>query len=230
MEGGGQHTVRNKSLIPAERIKDRILLIRGQKVLLDFQLAELYGVEARALNQAVKRNSERFPEDFTFQLSEEETALVMRPQTETAAGPNSSQSVTSSAASSSEATITHLDPSSQFVTGSRKHRGLAYRPHAFTEQGVAMLSSVLRSLRAIQVNIAIMRTFVALRRMLASHVELARKLEILEGKYDAQFKVVFDAIRELMAESKPRPRREIGFHTIRRAPPAQPKSRKAISS
>lgn len=225
----GPNTVRNKRLISAERIEKRILLIRGQKVLLDFQLAELYGVEARALNQAVKRNSERFPEDFMFQLSEEETALVMRPSIVAISGLNSSQSVRSSTGYLPESTRAHSD-SSQFATNSRKHRGLAYRPYAFTEQGVAMLSSVLRSPRAIQVNIAIMRTFVALRRLLASHAELARKLEILERKYDAQFKVVFDAIREMMADSRPRPRGEIGFHTLRRESPAQPKSRKAISS
>ncbi len=229
MENRGQHTVRDRRLPPAERIEDRILLIRGQKVLLDFQLAELYGVEARALNQAVKRNSERFPEDFTFQLSEEETAVMMRPSLAAASGSNSSQSVTSPAASSPASTRAFA-VSSRFVTDSRKHRGLVYRPYAFTEQGVAMLSSVLRSPRAIQVNVAIMRTFVALRRMLASHAELARKLEILERKYDAQFKVVFDAIRELMADSKPRPRGEIGFHTLRRESPVQSKSRKAISS
>ncbi len=164
-------------VIPTERITQAILLIRGQKVMLDGDLAELYEVEIRALNQAVKRNIERFPEDFMFQLTAEEAARLR----------------------------------SQFVTlkaGRGEHR--KYLPHAFTEQGVAMLSSVLRSQRAIHVNIEIMRAFVRLREMLASNAELARKLAALERKYDAQFKVVFDAIRELMAppESK---RRRIGF-------------------
>jgi hypothetical protein len=202
------------SLIPASRIERRILLLRGQKVMLDFDLAELYEVEARSLNQAVKRNIERFPGDFMFQLSKEETVLVMRPPIETASDLNSSQTVMSSPAGSSKSTGSLPSNSSPFVTSSRKHRGLAYRPYAFTEQGVAMLSSVLNSPRAVQVNIAIMRAFVQLRQMLGTNVELARKLAALEKKYDAQFRVVFDAIRELMDDAKPRQRRrEIGFHT-----------------
>ena len=170
------------NLIPVERIERRILLLRGQKVMLDFQLAELYEVETKALNQAVKRNIERFPSDFMFQLSEEEMKLVLR---------------------------------SQIVTLKRGQH-LKYSPFAFTEQGVAMLSSVLRSPRAVLVNIAIMRTFAQLRQMLASNADLARKLAALEDKYDEQFKVVFDAIRELMAKPDPiRPKhgRQIGFHS-----------------
>jgi hypothetical protein len=200
------------NLIPAERIERRILLQRGQKVMLDFQLAELYEVEARSLNQAVKRNLERFPEDFMFRLSESETRQILR-QVVTAASPlNSSQFVMSSDPQDAAAQVAAAN-SSPIVTRSRRRRGLAYRPYAFTEQGVAMLSGVLRSPRAIQVNIAIMRTFVQLRRILASHADLARKLEALEKKYDAKFRVVFDALRELMAEKR-RPRREIGFHTL----------------
>jgi len=200
------------NLIPAERIERRILLLRGQKVMLDFELAELYGVEARTLNQAVKRNGDRFPKDFMFQLTEEETQLIMRSRIVTASSVNSSQTVMSSG-------VSHWQPTeplplnwSQTVTGSKRHRGLSYRPFAFTEQGVAMLSSVLRSPRAVQVNIAIMRTFVQLRQMLASSAELSGKLAALESKYDQQFKVVFDAIRELMSDKK-LPKREIGFHT-----------------
>jgi hypothetical protein len=174
--------------LQAER---RILFIRGQKVMLDFDLADLYGVEARALNQAVKRNAERFPEDFMFQLSEEE------------AGQLRSQIVI--------AHETGEENSSQTVMSSRKHRGARYRPYAFTEQGVAMLSSVLRSPRAVQVNIAIMRAFVRLRELLLTNADLARKLDAMERKYDAQFKVVFDAIRQLMTPPDP-PRRRIGFH------------------
>ncbi len=200
------------SLIPATRIERRILLLRGQKVMLDFDLAELYGVQAKVLNQAVKRNSERFPEDFVFRLTKEETLLVMRTET-----GNSSQSVTSPNETVVKPTGSSALNWSQSVTSSRmKHRGLAYRPYAFTEQGVAMLSSVLGSRRAVQVNIAIMRTFVQLRQMLAAHAGLARKLAALERNYDKQFRVVFDAIRELMSDKKaPRkaPRREIGFHT-----------------
>jgi hypothetical protein len=164
-----------KALIPLEVIEQRILLIRGQKVMLSTHLAELYDVETRVLNQAVKRNISRFPEDFMFQLNISEAEQLV----------------------------------SQNVIPHKKYFGGSL-PYAFTEQGVAMLSSVLNSERAINVNIEIMRTFVRLRRILASHAGLARKLDALEKKYDAQFKVVFDAIRELMKppESKKRP---IGF-------------------
>jgi len=160
--------------VPMERIRQAILLVRGQKVMLDRDLAALYGVETRVLNQAVKRNASRFPADFMLELTREEIRNI-----------------------------------SQFVICSTvKH---APKVYAFTEQGVAMLSSVLRSERAILVNVAIMRTFVQLRQLLASHEDLARKLAELEGKYDAQFKVVFDAIRQLMTPPS-RPRRAIGFH------------------
>ena len=169
--------VNKKSLIPVDRIEKAILLIRGQKVMLDADLAELYGVETRVLVQAVKRNLERFPEDFMFQLNKDDVDFLR----------------------------------SQIVT-LKKGRGQhsKYLPYAFTEQGVAMLSSVLRSRRAIQVNIEIMRAFIGLRQMLASHVELARKLDALEKKYDAQFKQVFEAIRQLMTPPEPK-RRPIGF-------------------
>lgn len=191
------------NLIPAERIERRILLLRGQKVMLDFQLAELYGVPTKVLNQAVKRNLERFPEDFMFQLSAEEMRMVSR-----------SQIVTLDSKNASKAQKNEGNPRSQIVT-LESGQNLKYAPYAFTEQGVAMLSSVLRSPRAVQVNITIMRTFVQLRQMLASSAELAGKLAALEAKYDKQFKVVFDAIRELMSDkqtAKP-PKREIGFHT-----------------
>ena len=165
------------SLVPVERIERAILLIRGKKVMLDADLASLYGVETRVLVQAVRRNLGRFPEDFMFQLSKEEVDFLR----------------------------------SQIVTLKRgRGQHSKYLPYAFTEQGVAMLSSVLRSPRAIQVNIEIMRAFVLLRQMLASHAELARKLDALEQKYDAQFKAVFDAIRQLMAPPEPK-RRPIGF-------------------
>ncbi len=167
----------DKSLIPAERIEKSILLIRQQKVMLDADLAELYGVETKVLVQAVKRNIERFPADFMFQLNREEAKFLR----------------------------------SQFVT-LEMGRGQysKYPTYAFTEQGVAMLSSVLRSQRAVQVNIEIMRTFIRLRRMLASDAELARKLNELEKKYDAQFQEVFEAIRQLMTPPEPK-RRSIGF-------------------
>jgi hypothetical protein len=156
------------------KIESAILFLRGQKVMLDRDLAALYGVETRALNQAVRRNIRRFPPDFMFSLSRDEIR-------------NISQIVTCS-------TIKH-----------------AKNVFAFTEQGVAMLSSVLNSERAIQVNVLIMRTFLRLRRLLATHEDLARKLEELEQKYDRQFAVVFEAIRELMAPLDPR-RKQIGFH------------------
>lgn len=192
------------SLIPTERIERRILLLRGQKVLLDVHLAELYEVEVRTLNQSVRRNIERFPEDFMFQLTEAEMELVLR-----------SQIVISNPEIDGEPAQTCGIPRSQTVISKpgQGSGGRRYRPLAFTEQGVAMLSSVLRSPRAIAVNIAVMRAFVQLRQMLASNTELARKLAALEAKYDAQFKVVFDAIRELMSPDKVAHRREIGFHT-----------------
>ena len=163
------------AILPAETIESQILLIRGHKVMLSSHLAALYGVEPRALVQAVKRNRERFPKDFMFQLSAREFAVLK------------SQIVISS------------------WGGARRAS-----PYAFTEQGVAMLSSVLRSKRAVLVNIQIMRTFVRLRRLLASHAELQRRLDDLEKKYDKQFKVVFDAIRELM-EPPEKPKKRIGF-------------------
>ncbi len=172
------------TLVPPERIERSILLIHGHKVMLDRDLAYLYGVSTKVLNQAVKRHKDRFPEDFMFQLTMEEARIWW---TEVRDG----------------------GLRSQFVTLKRGQH-IKYRPYAFTEHGILMLSSVLNSERAVQVNIEIMRAFVRLRRMLASHSDLARKLEALEKKYDAQFKVVFDAIRQLMAppESKKRP---IGF-------------------
>ncbi|MFO1477995.1 MAG: ORF6N domain-containing protein [Verrucomicrobiota bacterium] len=179
----------------------RVHWIRHEKVILDFDLASLYGVEARALNQAVKRNSDRFPDDFMFRLTPTEAEEIRN---------RGSQAVTPSPVTPSN--------SSQTVMSSRKHRGHAYLPYAFTEQGVAMLSSVLRSSRAVQVNIAIMRTFVQLRRLMDSNRELARRIDVLEQKYDDQFRVVFDAIKRLIAEDrvrKSRPHREIGFHAIR---------------
>jgi hypothetical protein len=159
------------------KIERRIFLVRGQKVMLDADLAALYRVPTKSLNLAVKRNRDRFPEDFMFQLTDDEVAGLRF----------------------------------HFETSKRGRGGRRYLPYAFTEQGVAMLSSVLRSSRAVQVNIAIMRTFVRLREMLLSNADLARKLADLENKYDAQFKVVFDAIRELMLPPDP-PRRKIGFH------------------
>ena len=177
-----------------ENLAPLICFIRGEKVLLDTDLAVLYGVEARALNQAVARNRNRFPDDFMFQVSEEEYEQIR------------SRFVTASDDKNRN--------SSQSVMSPRKHRGLAYRPYAFTEQGIAMLSSVLRSPRAVEVNIAIMRTFVQLRRLMDSNRDLARKIEAMEMKYDEQFAVVFDAIKQLIAddqERKAKPKRPIGF-------------------
>ncbi|MEK7621886.1 MAG: ORF6N domain-containing protein [Patescibacteria group bacterium] len=163
------------SIVPLERIDQAIFLIRGHKIMLDRDLAALYGVKAIALRQQIKRNRSRFPEDFMFQLSKEEVALLV----------------------------------SQNVIPSRHSLG-GFLPYAFTQEGVAMLSSVLRSSIAVHVNIAIMRAFVRLRQLLTTNADLARKLAELENKYDAQFKVVFDAIRKLMIppELKHRP---IGF-------------------
>jgi hypothetical protein len=162
------------SLIPVERIEGSILLIRGQKVILDKDLATLYQVSTTNLNKAVSRNLGRFPEDFMFQLSKEEFNNL------------------------------------KFQFGTSSWGGTRKLPRAFTEQGVAMLSSVLRSKRAISVNVEIMRAFVRLRQMLATNANLERRLNELEKKYDAQFRVVFDAIRGLMA-SPPAPKKKIGF-------------------
>jgi phage regulator Rha-like protein len=177
-------TSKDRSLIPVERIERSILLIRGQKVMLDRDLAHLYGVATKVLNQAVKRHKDRFPEDFMFQLTMEEAKIWW---TEVRGGSLRSQIVTL-----------------------KRGQHIKYRPYAFTKHGILMLSSVLSSERAVQVNIQIMRTFVRLRRIIASHADLARKLDELEKRYDAQFKVVFEAIRELMKppETKKRP---IGF-------------------
>ena len=183
--------------VQEESIERAILLIRDEKVLLDADLAALYGVATRVLIQAVKRNAERFPPDFMFQLTKEEVDLLR------------SQFVTSKSDSRLNQGKSGI-LKSQIVISSWGGRRRSL-PYAFTEQGVAMLSSVLHSPRAIAVNIEIMRTFIRLRRMLASHADLARKLEALEKKYNAQFKVVFDAIRQLMAPPAPK-RRRIGFH------------------
>jgi hypothetical protein len=189
------------SLIPVRRIEQKIFLLRGEKVMLDRDLAELYGVETKVLNQAVKRNLERFPADFMFQLSKAEAVLVLR-----------SQFVTLNDETTREPLKTKGSLRSQIVTLKRgEHR--KFRPYAFTEQGVGMLSGVLNSPRAVQTHVAIIRTFAQLRQLLASHADLAQKLAALEGKYDKQFRVVFDAIRGLMAEKKT-PKREIGFHTL----------------
>lgn len=158
--------MKQSALIKVDRIEQAIHLIRGEKVMLDRDLAALYEVPTKTLNQAVKRHHERFPADFMFQLTKEEAVSIRL----------RSQSVTL-----------------------KRGQHLKYRPHAFTEHGILMLSSVLNSDRAVQVNIEIMRAFVNLRRMLTSNVELAGKLRELESKYDRQFKVVFDAIRRLMS-------------------------------
>jgi ORF6N domain len=190
----------SKEIVPAEQIPLRIRHFRGEKVLLDFDLATLYGVATKALNQAVKRNRERFPDDFMFQLTTEEV-LSLR-----------SQTVTSSLQDTEKQKI--MKNWSQIVTSSPKHRGTKYRPYAFTEEGIAMLSSVLKSKRAVKVNIAIMRAFVKLRSLLETNRELARKFSELErrvDKYDEEIAAILEAIRQLMAPPE-KPRREIGFH------------------
>ena len=164
-----------ESAVPEERIARCIHVVRGCKVILDEDLADPYQVENRALNQAVSRNKERFPEDFLFRLEPQEWAALR----------------------------------SQIVI-SKGRGGRRYAPYAFTEQGVAMLSSVLRSKRAIRVNIQVMRTFVRLRHLIATHEELSRKLDALERRYDGRFRVVFEAIRQLM-EPPPESNERIGF-------------------
>lgn len=162
--------------LPAERIVRKIYFIRNSKVMLDRDLAELYEVETKALKQAVRRNIDRFPPDFMFELSAEEFENWR----------------------------------SQFVTSNADKIGLRHKPMAFTEQGVAMLSSVLRSKRAIQLNIQIMRAFTQLRQMLLTNKELKRKIEDMEEKYNEQFNIVFEAIKQLI-ETEGEPKRKIGF-------------------
>ncbi|KPK31284.1 MAG: DNA-binding protein [Nitrospira bacterium SG8_35_1] len=161
-------------MLPAEAITSKIYIIRGHKVMLDRDLAELYRVETKALKQAVRRNNRRFPVDFMFSLSNQEVKNLR----------------------------------SQIVTSS--WGGSRYLPMAFTEQGVAMLSSVLNSERAIQVNIQIMRAFTKLRKMLGGYEELQKKIEAMESKYDEQFRIVFEAIKQLLHEDD-QPKRKIGF-------------------
>jgi len=178
----------NNQLIPIERVENKILQIRGQKVMMDQDLADLYGVETKVLNRTVSRNIDRFPEDFMFVLTPQELE----------------------------------DLKSQIVTSG--WGGRRYLPRAFTEQGVAMLSSVLRSQRAVQVNILIMRAFVKMRELLASHKDLARQLDALEKKYDKQFRVVFEAIRQLM-EPPPAAKKEFGFQTTKKQSSEQRRTR-----
>lgn len=162
------------SIISVTNISSKIFLIRGEKILLDRDLAQLYGVEVKVLNQSVRRNIERFPLDFMFQLSKKE----------------------------------FLNLKSQFVTSS--WGGIRKMPLVFTEQGVAMLSSILNSKRAIQVNIAIMRAFVELRKMIDANKELLARIEKLEKKYDKKFLIIFEAIKELMKDEE-KPKNQIGF-------------------
>ena len=172
------HLMAKQALVPIEIIQSKILLVRGEKVLLDQDLADLYGVQTGQLTRQVRRNLDRFPDDFMFQLTKGEFDILK------------SQSGTSS-------------------WGGRR-----YRPYVFTEQGVAMLSSVLRSKRAVEVNVQIMRAFVQLRRFLSSQEQLRRQLSALERKlveHDAHFKTVFEAIRQLMAPPAPTDKRQIGF-------------------
>jgi hypothetical protein len=168
-------TAKSESVIPVERIATRIYLIRGQSVMLDFDLAGLYGVETRALVQAVKRNRGRFPEDFMFQLSKGELEN-WRSQ------------------------IVMSNPDAKM--------GLRRKPYAFTEHGVAMLSSVLRSEQAVQVNVAIIRAFVRLRRMLAANEELSRKVT----QHDRQIAALFEQVKKLLGPQEPKKRRSIGFN------------------
>jgi hypothetical protein len=194
-----------KEIIPIEGISRSIRYLRGEKVLLDFDLAALYGVATKVLNQAVKRNRGRFPDDFMFQLSARETANLK------------SQFVI--LGSQDVVDKRFLKNRSQIVTGPLKHRELRSRPFAFTEQGVAMLSSVLNSERAVKVNIAIMRAFVKLRETIETNRELAQKFSELEkrvGRHDEEIAAILEAIRQLMA-SPEKPRREIGFHVREKA-------------
>ena len=171
------HTPSENSIVPIGLITQKIYFVRSARVMLDADLARLYGVATKNLNKAVKRNIRRFPQDFMFQLS-----------------PNEIRNLRF-----------------QIGTSRRTQGGRRYAPYAFTEQGIAMLSSVLRSARAVQVNVAIMRTFVRLREMLATHEELRRKIDAMEKRYDARFQAVFTTIRQMLETPVPA-KKPIGFH------------------
>jgi len=176
-KGAPMQMASQKSIIPSAFISHKIFFVRGTRVMLDADLARLYGVETKNLNKAVKRNASRFPLDFMFQLSSKEMQILRF----------------------------------QMGTSKRVQGGRRYAPYAFTEQGIAMLSSVLRSSRAVQVNVAIMRTFVRLREMLTTHEELRRKIDAMEKRYDARFQAVFEAIRQMLETPIPA-KKPIGFH------------------
>lgn len=180
------------AIVPTALISQKIFFVRGTRVMLDADLARLYGVATKNLNKAVKRNASRFPSDFMFQLSPKELHSL------------------------------------RFQSGTSKpvRGGRRYVPYAFTEQGVAMLSSVLRSSRAVQVNVAIMRTFVRLREMLTTHEELRRKIDAMEKRYDARFQAVFETIRQMLETPIPA-KKPIGFHTKLDLPPKSAKSAKS---
>ena len=195
-----------KDLIPTQQIERAIFLIRGQKVILDTDLARLYGVTAKRLNEQVKRNRHRFPDDFAFQLSSAEFA-----------------SLRSQIAISSQQPIDSKENNlnwSQFATSSSRHRGAVYRPWAFTEHGAIMAANVLYSRRAVQMSVYVVRAFVRLRAILATHKELDKKLAELERRvksHDEHIQSLFEAIRRLMAPEIPRSRR-IGFRASLRTP------------
>jgi hypothetical protein len=184
-------------LLAVEAIASRIIVLRGERVLLDADLATLYAVTTKALNQAVKRNAGRFPSDFAFQLTAEEAAnlrsqiVTSNPQVPDPKGDNANRS--------------------QIVTASQKHRDLRFRPWVYTEHGALMVANLLRGERAVQTSVYVVRAFVQLRQMVATNKDLARRLDEMEARYDRQFKSVFDAIRELMTPPVPKPRRRIGF-------------------
>jgi hypothetical protein len=189
------HMAAQKSIIPSAFVSQKIFFVRGTRVMLDADLARLYGVETKNLNKAVKRNTSRFPSDFMFQLSSKEMQFL------------------------------------RFQVGTSKiaQGGRRYAPYAFTEQGIAMLSSVLRSSRAVQVNVAIMRTFVRLREMLTTHEELRRKIDAMEKRYDARFQAVFEAIRQMLETPIPA-KKPIGFHARFEYPSKSVKSGKTAVS
>ena len=182
-------------VIPSERVVSKIFLIRSKKVMLDKDLADLYGVETKVLNQAVKRNLERFPADFMFQLNKQE-AEIWKSQIEIS---NLRYQIGTSSLRSQIVTLKN---------GRGQH--IKYLPYVFTEQGVAMLSSVLNSKRAIQVNIQIIRTFTQLRELLMTNKELRIKIENMEKKYDTKLKRVFDVLKQLLMQEN-KPKNQIGF-------------------
>jgi hypothetical protein len=216
--------VMGKHLVPAGQIESRIYLIHGQKVMLDSDLAELYGVTTKALNRAVRRNPDRFPPDFMFQLGDK-SATALRCQIGTSNGTGPTEGGPGHSRSpEGGATLLRSQP----VTLNAGRGGRRYAPYVFTEHGAVMLASMLNSPIAIQASVQVVRAFVRIREILSAHKDLVRKIQEMEKNYDKQFAVVFDAIRQLMGPPEELPKGRIGFHGNPSTSPMQRGKRRSV--